>query len=89
MRRLNVERTKASVIRNTRHAARILPGRTKVYSRIGKWEEYDIGKAEERYVVTLKEGWTFSEGKYDLMRIFATVAEAMRGVSLTYKYKAA
>ena len=75
---------KAAQVRKIRHGASIIKSRTKVYSRMDKWEETGAGTPAYSIKVTLHDGWSFAEDSFVPVKSFPSVALAMRGLSMTY-----
>ena len=73
-------RGKADVVRQTRMAAQTNKSRSKIYRRIERWEENNIGTDNEEYVITLKVGWSFLKEDHLTTKIFSSVGDAMRGM---------
>lgn len=75
---------KAAQVRKMRHTASVIKRRTKVYSRMAKWEETGAGTPAYSVKVTLHDGWSFAEDSLVSVKLFPSVALAMRGLSMTY-----
>lgn len=75
---------KAHKVRQLRTAASNLKKNAKVYSRIDKWEEFEVGTPNYYIKLTLKLPWSFSPTEYKPETEVSSTAEAMRAVHLTY-----
>lgn len=49
-----------------------------------EWKESGVGTDQEKHVVTLHAGWSFSNTEIVQTKNFSSVGDAMRGISKTY-----
>ncbi len=75
---------KAALVRAQRHQAYIARQKAKVYRRLDRWKEAEVGSDKEEHQLFLKTGWSFDHDKIVQMKKFCSVHEAMVGLNMTY-----